>query len=377
MASIYKRYSQSKDEKNQGAWTYWGRCTRAGVERRKSLKTTDRVLAKKRLSDWVAKVEAIGFGERDAHTFDDMAVKFIDEHVPSLKESSGRRYGVSIDNLARVLEGYPLASVGKAAMTKFVTMRREEGAANPTIRRDLNCLSSMMEMAIDWEWIDVNPVGPFLKRMRRRGMKESPPRTRYLNHDEEARLLGQASDYVADAIRFAIDTGLRKEEQFSRTWDDVTVTGTKTPEKDNRKGVVRVAGFDAKNAKDRSVPLWPRAMDVIEGLTKSNQVPQLFWHYDDKHTLTARRFNTMDRGLKAAAKRAGIKDLRWHDLRRTCGCRLLQDEGFSMDKVSKWLGHSSVKVTERIYAFLEVEQLHRAVAESQSRRPSVGTLLSE
>lgn len=321
------------------------------------------------------KIDALGFGEREEHTFDEMAVKFIDEHIPTLKPSSGRRYGVSIDNLTRKLEGYPLAQIGTAAMSEFVAMRRNDGAANPTIRRDLNCLSSMMEMAIEWEWIDVNPVGPFLKRMRRRGMKESAPRTRYLTQDEEARLLASASPYVAEAIKFAIDTGLRKEEQFSRTWDDVTITRDKSGDRKKDKGVVRVSGFDAKNSKDRAVPLWPRSIAVVDGLKRHNELPYLFWHVDDKHTLTSRRFNTLDRGLKAAAKRAGVKDVRWHDLRRTCGCRLLQDRGLTMDRVSKWLGHSSVKVTEKIYAFLEVEHLHRAVEDfaqlgGPSRAPS-------
>lgn len=309
------------------------------------------------------RIDARGFGEREEHTFDEMAVKFIDEHVPTLKSSSGRRYGVSIANLTRKIEGYPLAQIGTAALSEFVAMRRNDGAANPTIRRDLNCLSSMMEMAIEWEWIDVNPVGPFLKRMRRRGMKESAPRTRYLTHDEEARLLASAAPYVAEAIKFAIDTGLRKEEQFSRTWDDVSL---------GDRAVVRISGSDAKNARDRAVPLWPRARDVLKGLKRHNDLPYLFWHMDDKHTLEARRFNTMDRGLKAAAARAGIKDVRWHDLRRTCGCRLLQDKGFTMERVSKWLGHSSVKVTERIYAFLEVEHLHRAVAKFETSSPHSG-----
>lgn len=34
----------------------------------------------------------------------------------------------------------------------------------------------------------------------------------------------------------------------------------------------------------------------------------------------------------------------------------------TMDEVAKWLGHSSVRVTERHYAFLRVEHLHRALA---------------
>jgi integrase len=35
-----------------------------------------------------------------------------------------------------------------------------------------------------------------------------------------------------------------------------------------------------------------------------------------------------------------------------------------MEGVKEWLGHSSVLVTERAYAFLEIEHLHRAVQKS-------------
>ena len=34
----------------------------------------------------------------------------------------------------------------------------------------------------------------------------------------------------------------------------------------------------------------------------------------------------------------------------------------SLEGVKEWLGHSSVVVTEKTYAFLEIEHLHRAVA---------------
>jgi len=69
----------------------------------------------------------------------------------------------------------------------------------------------------------------------------------------------------------------------------------------------------------------------------------------------------LTRGLAGAAQRAGIDDLKWHDLRRTCGCRLLQDHEMKMKVVSVWIGHSSVQQTEKAYAFLEVKQLHDSI----------------
>lgn len=82
------------------------------------------------------------------------------------------------------------------------------------------------------------------------------------------------------------------------------------------------------------------------------------------------RYGRRTRGFNAAATRAGLKDLRWHDLRRTCGCRLLQDHGLTFHEVRDWLVHESVAQTERAYAFLKVDAL-RAAVESRTN-PGTG-----
>ena len=69
----------------------------------------------------------------------------------------------------------------------------------------------------------------------------------------------------------------------------------------------------------------------------------------------------MEKGFKATCRRAGISDLRWHDLRRSCGCRLVQDHGLSFGEVKEWLGHKSIVVTERAYAFLNMQKVKEKV----------------
>jgi site-specific recombinase XerD len=50
--------------------------------------------------------------------------------------------------------------------------------------------------------------------------------------------------------------------------------------------------------------------------------------------------------VKAAAKRAGIKDLAPHALRRTCA-RLCHLAGGELEQIQFLLGHASVQTTER------------------------------
>ena len=53
--------------------------------------------------------------------------------------------------------------------------------------------------------------------------------------------------------------------------------------------------------------------------------------------------------FKKEARRLGILDMRFHDLRRTFGYNLIR-QGRPIYEVSKLLGHSSVTTTERHYA---------------------------
>tara|TARA_Y100001934_G_C11679961_1_gene462848 strand:- start:49 stop:480 length:432 start_codon:yes stop_codon:yes gene_type:complete len=53
--------------------------------------------------------------------------------------------------------------------------------------------------------------------------------------------------------------------------------------------------------------------------------------------------------FKKEVHRLGIKNARFHDLRRTFGLNLIK-QGMSIYKVSKLLGHKSVRATEQHYA---------------------------
>ena len=91
----------------------------------------------------------------------------------------------------------------------------------------------------------------------------------------------------------------------------------------------------------RIVKLNAQAQEIIK-----NQDP--LWSY---------RKDFVSHKFKKEVRRLGIKDARFHDLRRTFGLNLIK-QGMSIYKVSKLLGHSSVRTTEQHYApllTLEIE----------------------
>lgn len=345
--------------------TWWGRAQKGGEEFRKSLETRSQSVARDRLRTWLDELDEEEWGKRPKTTLNEACANFTSEHLPTLRPNSATRYGVSIDWLDANMGSLLITKIGSAELRKFETWRRTLGATAPTILRDLACLSSIYSHCMEHEWVVVNPVQAFLKARKKRGLRESPAKTRYLTHEEEAALLEASIPRVREAIIFAIYSGLRAEEQFSLTWDRVDL--------DLRQ--VTIPMEIAKGKRDRTAVLLDPALAVLRRLPRHFRSPYVFFHGAAANTKAGvargrkklsekdgHRFNHLLRAIQLSAERAGIKHLTWHDLRRTHGCRLLQDEKWSIEMVRDQLGHSSVQQTEKAYAFLEVEQRRDAAA---------------
>jgi integrase/recombinase XerD len=333
----------------------YGRITRGGTEHWHALETSVASVAQERVGKWLAELKAQSWGEKRAYLFDAAVDLFTERHLPRVKPSTRKRYVHSLMNLADHLAGKDLGKIGSAELVSYETARRKAGVTTSTIRRDLATLSVLFEEAIDAEWIAVNPVKPYLKKAKRRGLVEAPPRTRYLSLEEELTLIHAARemgkrrphtrDMLADFIGLSVDLGLRSDELLGLSWRDVHID----------RHEVYVQPSRAKSKVGRRVPILPRSLLLLRTMRRHPESLYVFW---GEH---GQRFREMWHAFQDAAAHAGIEDVTVHDLRRTCGCRLLQEHKLPLELVSKWLGHSSVKVTERHYAFLEVEHLHAAV----------------
>jgi integrase len=332
MASIYKRGT-----------VWWGRCRKGGKEFRKSLETDSKHVASKRLTEWIAAIEDAKWGGKE-YTFDEMMEHFLLNYIHMLKPTSAKRYIISARMLTPYFEGLKLSDINTERLTHFMKSRHVSGA---TVLRDLACLSSALEEFSVYKEIDLpNPVKSFIKRQKRKGiLKESAPRTRYLSHEEECKLTGYIPAYMLPAYQVAIDTGLRSQELLSLKWEQVDLV---------RKEIF-IPEDKAKSAKARKVPLLDRAGTILGTLPRHIKSDYVFTNSKGE------RYLRFTKGWNAAVRRSGLENLWWHDLRRTCGCRLLQDYSMPIERVSKWLGHATIAQTQRAYAFLEVDQLHESV----------------
>jgi len=146
--------------------------------------------------------------------------------------------------------------------------------------------------------------------------------------------------------KFALFTGLRRREVVFLQRSDI----------DLKNKVISVRskpqyGFRTKSRRDRSVPIDPIILPMLE--KHLAHLPQRLdtWLFAQQNGERRSPTSTwFAKSTQDAAERAGIsRSITFHDLRRTYGAMLIES-GVDVYKVSKLLGHSDVRVTEKIYA---------------------------
>jgi integrase len=135
-------------------------------------------------------------------------------------------------------------------------------------------------------------------------------------------------------------TGLRLGELIALRWRDVDFAGS----------VIRVrASYSAgalttpKSGKVRSVPMAPDVAAVLARLgDRGHSVgdDELVFPGDAAQYLDG---SALRRRYKLALSRAGLRALRFHDLRHTFGTRVIAKA--DVRRVQEWMGHSDIQTT--------------------------------
>ena len=313
MPNIYKRGS-----------TFWGRVQLGGSDHRRSLRTRNRVEARRRLSVWVEELKEQQWSGQVRHRYREAATRFFDEY--HVKRSTLERYRVSARMLDLYLRDLYLDQIDKKLIGRAVSDRRRKGASNATVRRDLTYLSRLCAFAVSKDWLEHNPVALVDKSV----IRERRRPIRYPTDEDVAQVIAKANPMFARAIRFLEQTGMRQEEVASLTWPQLDL--------DRREATLT----ETKSGASRTVELSEQAVGTIAGtprrLRQRGEVDWVFWRPDGwRYTQFASLFARV-------ARRAGVR-IRCHDLRHKYARDRLR-EGCDIYWLRGQMGHRSVRTTE-------------------------------
>ena len=136
--------------------------------------------------------------------------------------------------------------------------------------------------------------------------------------------------------------GLRRAECLALRWRDVDF---------NRRSIRVQRSISAteittpKSGKGRVIPLVDDLAKTLARLADTRDNLGMDELVFQSETLEPLDGSAVRRRYKAALKRAGLRDLRFHDLRHTFGSLAIQRA--SIVQVQAWLGHADVKTTAR------------------------------
>ncbi len=289
----------------------------------------------------------IAMGESPA---DDRVVA---RQVPTLAQFVAERYVPYARHYKRswktdvsLLNNHLLPHLGKRYLDEIRTedvfelhrRRHASGAAPGTANRLVILLRYLFNLALKWQipGVTSNPA----KGVRL--LEENNQRERYLSVDEGQRLYAAVCDSDNPMLKYIVPmlilTGARKRELLDSKWQDF----------DLERRLWRIPL--PKSGKARHVPLSDGAVAVLESMPRLPECPYAFANPE-----TGKPFVSMYYSWHTARVRAGLPDVRVHDLRHSFAS-LLINQGRSLYEVQRILGHAQVKTTQR-YAHLSNQTL--------------------
>lgn len=213
-------------------------------------------------------------------------------------------------------------AIGKDDCRAYFKDRREAGYSDSTIKTDLEllraCLRHRYGAAAPSIWIP----------------PASPPRDHWLTK-ETARTLVDLADtpHIKLFLTLGLATGARAGAILDLTWSRVDFTH----------GTIdfRPAGRVQTNKRRTVVPMNPNARDALT-LAYTARLTDHVIEYHGKPVASVKK------AIQRLSERTGIA-VSPHVLRHTCAVWLAQAD-VPMQKISQYLGHTSINTTSQIYA---------------------------
>lgn len=218
--------------------------------------------------------------------------------------------------------------------------------SNRTMVKYIDSLNTIFKFNINNNQLSVNPLDKLDLKVFARARQQK--RIRFLTKKEYENLIEQCTKHypiILDYVLFALNTGLRQGEQLNLTFEAVDFKA--------KTAYIPITKTDVP----RVIPLSPICIKILLKAKKSGQ----------KKPFNMAR-GTLNHKWFILLKQTNIKNFRWHDLRHTFaswavkGWHTWQKKPMDLYRVSRWLGHSDIKMTQR-YAHLQIDDLQQEIKE--------------
>ena len=288
---------------------------------------------------------------------------------PNLRETTRNQYECFIQHHIKPYVGtVPLAKLSSLELQKLYNHLKSNGRiqsdhalSNPglsakTVRSIHMMLSSCLEKAVNERLIPSNPAnGCSIPPKEKQEMKILPP--------EQIGHFLQEADRAGYLPMFFLEltSGLRRGELLALLWTDVD-TASRTISVS--KQVIRVSGAlkvlppKTKNAL-RKIVLPKQTIDLL--IAEHERHPDSPLLFPSPKTDTYLDPPAVARKLKTLLKRAGMDEIRFHDLRHTFATLSLQN-GVDIKTLSHTLGHYSAGFTLDTYTHV-TDKMQRDAAD--------------
>jgi integrase/recombinase XerD len=254
---------------------------------------------------------------------------FLDEKRLSLSQNTIKQY----KNILSAFQQYcgkPPESITRHEIIRYLNhLMFEKGLSKAYVSNVMSIIKSFYTFLGENEYVKANPAKGISQ------VKKDKKAPVYLTQDEMEMLIKTAiAPRDSLMVKMLYATGVRVSELVSIRKRDI----------DFERGTIKVFG---KGAKERAV-LIPDALgqqlrEYCEGLKDDDRLFEL-------------SVRTVERSIKALAKRAGIdKKVTPHKLRHSFATHMLQNGG-NVVAIQKLLGHTSLNTTQ-IYTHYSVDEL--------------------
>ncbi len=304
--------------------------------------------------------KALIYGERPARSFRSAATKYLrdNQHKRSIGDDA-----LHLKQLDPIIGDLDIRNVHIGTLGKFIEARRKTGIKSKSINLALGVVRHILNVAAS-EWIDESGLTWLERPPKIKMLPVNDARKPYpLSWEEQTQLFKELPDRLARMALFKVNTGCREQEVCGLRWEweiDVPELGT---------SVFLIPEEKVKNGDERLVVLNSVAKSVIDSLRDE--------HPTYVFTYCGHRQKKMNNSSwRKARARAGLSQVRIHDLKHTFG-RRLRAAGVSFEDRQDLLGHRSGRITSH-YSAAEltslIEAANKVVGQGSRKSPALVVL---